>query len=367
MMNKNRRKLITFVILLALLGCGFIYYLTRYSPQYFIYHGWLDEKWEWAQRETLSRYFDGRLIGDTVYLDRYVGEQENVWIADEYRVNGKVYKVGDHLGPLFKGTEVRSAILPEGVVTLNRSIFSTRTLAYIYIPASVQVDSDDNAFYTGFQKVKKLYYGGTREQWHDLMGSTNRDEIGVEKIFYEATQEDARQMNDEVLEVDDIADYQETEGHRWADKPLPISSFGYYLDGDKVYLKSGRVRGKRVWIASEYTINGKTYTVGEMISADVSFPEAESIILPEGIRYVHRNVISNQNLRYIYLPSTLKVKEDDKFPFYEGFFYPVIYYQGTEEQWATLTNNASRRTVLAKQIIYEADLDQLLEEDKNRY
>ncbi|HIT70860.1 MAG TPA: hypothetical protein IAD08_02965 [Candidatus Scatovivens faecipullorum] len=59
-------------------------------------------------------------------------------------------------------------------------------------------------------------------------------------------------------------------------------------------------------------------------------------------------------------PASVFKPTQDSYQFYD-YFHNVekIYYGGTEEQWKTLTNNEERSEIDAKEIVYNANAEDL--------
>jgi flagellar basal body-associated protein FliL len=146
----------------------------------------------------------------------------------------------------------------------------------------------------------------------------------------------------------------------WATDVTPIDEFDYYLDGDFVYLKKYQGSDKKVRVGTSYEIEGKVYQVADTIEALFTLKSVTSVILPEGITTMPNNTFNSCGVEYVYIPKSLKPDGEAGYGFYE-YFHDVekIYYGGTEEEWAALTNHIDRADIDAKQIIYEASVDDL--------
>ena len=145
----------------------------------------------------------------------------------------------------------------------------------------------------------------------------------------------------------------------WAQEATSIDQFDYYLDGDLVYLKEYEGHDKKVKIGTSYEIDGKTYNLAPEIEALFVFSNVKSVILPEGITSMPNNTFNSSDIEYVFIPKSLQPSEDS-YGFYD-YFHDVekIYYGGSEEEWAALTHDTPRAEIDAKEIIYNANIEDL--------
>ncbi len=145
----------------------------------------------------------------------------------------------------------------------------------------------------------------------------------------------------------------------WAAGITPIDDFKYYLDGGKVYLQDYTGHDDKVRVGTSYEIDGKEYAVADTIEDLFCLNRVESVILPEGIVNMPKNTFNSCGAEYLYLPKSLKTTDENN-----GFYTYLhdvekIYYGGSEEEWAALTNNAERADIEATEIIYNANPEDL--------
>lgn len=147
----------------------------------------------------------------------------------------------------------------------------------------------------------------------------------------------------------------------WAKNYTSIDDFDYYIDGNNIYIKKYKGNSKKVKISSTYIIDGAEYNVVEFSEGVFALKSVYSVILPEGLTSIANNTFNSCGVKYVYIPSTLE-KEDESYGFYD-YFNDVekIYYGGTEEQWAIITNNVERSKIDAVQIICNANVNELVE------
>ena len=150
-----------------------------------------------------------------------------------------------------------------------------------------------------------------------------------------------------------------TDNSIWAKEYTSIEEFDYYIDENNIYIKEYKGNSKKVKIKSKYEINGKKHKVKKFTEGVFAVSDVDSVILPEGLTYIASNTFNSCGIKYVYIPSTLK-PVDEGYNFY-NYFYEVekIYYGGTKEQWKKLTNNEKRTNIDAKEIIYNAKIEDL--------
>lgn len=145
----------------------------------------------------------------------------------------------------------------------------------------------------------------------------------------------------------------------WATECTSISDFEYYLDEEEIILEKYNGSDKRIKVCSTYKIEDKEYKITKFSGALFSSSGIHSVILPDGLITMPNNTLGGSDIKYVYIPYTIKL-EKTNYPFYKYFDdIEKIYYSGTKEQWTELTNNAAREDIDAKEIIYEAKISDL--------
>lgn len=147
------------------------------------------EKNPWMNECTIISDFKYYLDGDEVILDDYNGSDKKIKVCSTYMIDGKNYHVTKFSGGLFSSGNIYSVILPDGLISMPNNTLSNYHIKYVYIPSSLQFN-DSSLFYRYFRGVKKIYYGGTKEEWKVLTGNIDRLKIDAEEIVYNATIED---------------------------------------------------------------------------------------------------------------------------------------------------------------------------------
>ncbi len=82
----------------------------------------------------------------------------------------------------FDGTfalhRVTSVIIPDGTRHISDNIFSNFGIEYVYLPDSLE----EFKGWSYFRNVKKIYYGGTEEQWSNFC-TVDRSRLDVVQII----------------------------------------------------------------------------------------------------------------------------------------------------------------------------------------
>lgn len=134
---------------------------------------------EYAPLSDFEYYVDN----ESVILKDYKGHSSVVRISPEYSIDGTPMPVIG-LDGTFTLKSVESVIVPEGVTTIVHNTFNSSGIKYLFLPVSLT----DFSGWNYFHDMKKLYYGGTREQWEALY-TGERSQLDVVQIICEATPE----------------------------------------------------------------------------------------------------------------------------------------------------------------------------------
>ena len=140
----------------------------------------------WAEGPNDISDFKYYLDDGYVYLKEYNGNDEKVRIAPEYVIEGKTYTTADTIEDLFVFSRLTSAVIPEGIKHMPDNIFNGSDVKYLYIPASLQPKENSYGFWEYLHDCEKIYYGGTKEEWAVLTNNTERSDIDVVEIVYNA-------------------------------------------------------------------------------------------------------------------------------------------------------------------------------------
>lgn len=145
----------------------------------------------------------------------------------------------------------------------------------------------------------------------------------------------------------------------WTDTYNTIEDFDYYIDGDSIVLTDYHSSNKKVNIASTYKIDGRKLKVTSL-DGTFALDSVSSAIVPEGVTGMSDNVFNSCGIKYLYLPSTLKDFNGWNY-FHDG---EKLYYGGSEKQFKQLFKG-DRKDIDFKEIIYDADPDKIIKENKD--
>ena len=140
----------------------------------------------------------------------------------------------------------------------------------------------------------------------------------------------------------------------WAHEVTPLDQFEYMIDGNEIYLNEYKGKNKRVYIGSQYIIDGQNMAVVEI---DRAFKTPmDSIIIPDELANIISNPFYSDNVTSLYVPKSFQL---------EIWNYPsklkYLYYGGSkeelEEKYGDTTKLASER------IYYNASIQDIIMQD----
>lgn len=142
----------------------------------------------------------------------------------------------------------------------------------------------------------------------------------------------------------------------WLNGYTDINDFEYYVDGNEIYIKRYKGNSDKVRVASSYEINGVSCNVVSFEDATFIFSRVNSVVIPNGTKYLANNTFNTSGVTFLYLPNTLIGIEDS----FWGYFHDVqkIYFGGTQEEWNNLYNY-SRGDLGVKEIVFNQNPDEL--------
>lgn len=143
----------------------------------------------WASKDTPINKFDYYIDGDEIFIKKYKGSDKRVRIGSSYNIDGKTCYVAGLTDATFLFSRVDSIIIPEGVRSIAHYSFNSCGAKFFFLPSTLT--NVDESFWGYFHEVKKIYYGGTREQWDEIF-NVDRGELEVEEIIFEAKSEDLK-------------------------------------------------------------------------------------------------------------------------------------------------------------------------------
>lgn len=122
----------------------------------------------WLSGNTDIEDFKYKTDGLSIYIEEYNGSSKQVRIAGTYEVDGKEMTV-ESLDGTFALDDVDSVIVPEGVTKLSDNCFNSCGIQFLYLPSTLK----EFKGWSYFHDIKKLYYGGTEEEWAALLNGAN--------------------------------------------------------------------------------------------------------------------------------------------------------------------------------------------------
>ena len=78
--------------------------------------------------------------------------------------------------------------VPEGVTEVEDAAFNSCGIQRLYLPSSLAIVS--TGFWHYFHKMDTLYYGGSEEQFKELLGSIDRWDLDIKHVEYNASPDD---------------------------------------------------------------------------------------------------------------------------------------------------------------------------------
>lgn len=128
--------------------------------------------------------FDYYIDDNEITLKDYKGREKYVGIAQEYEIEGELMPVVA-LDGTFTLEAVDCIVVPEGVRSIASNTFNSCGVEYLYLPSTL----NNFTGWTYFHGVKKLYYGGSEEQWGALF-TGDRSRLDVVQIICNAVPSD---------------------------------------------------------------------------------------------------------------------------------------------------------------------------------
>lgn len=148
------------------------------------------DKNTWAQEITPIEDFEYSMDKQlsTIEITAYIGNNKNVWIGNEYVINGIRYTVNSVNGvfsPSRTKTNVESVIFSEGIEWIGSSTFyNAATIKRMYIPSTarseITVFPSDTIFAKMGSLPDEVYYAGDLSSWHIMSEFSLRNENRVD-------------------------------------------------------------------------------------------------------------------------------------------------------------------------------------------
>ena len=139
----------------------------------------------------------------------------------------------------------------------------------------------------------------------------------------------------------------------WLDGYTDIEDFDYYVDGDSIFIKEYKGENQKVRLKSSYTIGKTECKIKSFWDNSFRYSDVISVIIPEGTEHIEYDAFYNCNIKYLYLPASIK---DPGIAFWREFEnVEKIYYGGSTEDWAKICK-IERSELDVKQIFVNVKL-----------
>ena len=112
---------------------------------------------------------DSDFVVENGMLMEYTGSDTDVTIPGGVTI----------IGESFSSEKIVSVTIPEGVTMINRFAFFCPNMTWVKIPVSVNRIMSD-AF--ACEKLKDIYYSGTREQWNKIFFDFNYGDSLAQRV-----------------------------------------------------------------------------------------------------------------------------------------------------------------------------------------
>lgn len=134
----------------------------------------------WATTPTDIEDFDYYMDGDDIFIQKYKGNDDSIYVASKYEIDGKEFSVSELQDGSFLFSDAESVILENGISSLDNNTFNSCDVRHLYLPSSLE--AKDASFWTYFHDVEDIYYGGSNEQWNEIC-TVPREDLDVKQIY----------------------------------------------------------------------------------------------------------------------------------------------------------------------------------------
>jgi hypothetical protein len=134
----------------------------------------------WPDEITPIDDFDYYIDGDSIYITKYKGDSDKVYIGSKYSVDGGDFTVSALRDGTFLFSDVESVIIDEGITSLDDNTFNSCDVKYLYLPSTLE--PKESSFWNYFHDVEEIYYGGSNEQWNEIC-QVSREDLDVKQIY----------------------------------------------------------------------------------------------------------------------------------------------------------------------------------------
>lgn len=125
----------------------------------------------WANEYTPLEQFDYFIEDGAIIIDKYIGEQDTMWIAPSYEIDNTLYPVvmvNGCIGIAYGASthvKMKSIVISEGIPKIAHNIFNLSDFEYIYIPSTIEDAMIARNAVSFLHSKVNLYFGGTQEEW----------------------------------------------------------------------------------------------------------------------------------------------------------------------------------------------------------
>lgn len=305
----------------------------------------------WAKSDTKLKDFEYYIDGDKININGYEGRGKKVKIGKSYSIDGKdmdVVSVSD--APFLGGGDIDSAIISEGITTLDANTFNSCGVKYVFLPSTLQ--NVDNRFWGYFFETEKIYFGGTQEQWNAIC-TVAREDIDCKQIYCNVKVEELGEDDSkkEMVSMDATPqDETQPEGESGAGATDGIygniEDFSYNIHDNIISLRMYLGDENTIEIRPSYIVDGVEYQtdISEFV---VTGMQVNTIIFDEGFTELERSAFSGSRINRVFFPHSMTNIYDQTLGFLYNYDEEIkqIYYAGTQEEWNAIFRHYERTKV----------------------
>ncbi len=290
--------------------------------------------------------FEYKYENSGITLLKYEGNEDAIIVPDTYIVEETELPVLKLEDTFENNKNVKTIVLSEGIQEVTSWCFyDCDQLKRVYLPATVKenVDAIKN-----IPKGEILYFGGSEKQWNKLENGSNiiRSDIPFEQVEINAA------VGTCIKNINNKVDKSESDQKSDC---ADLSEFKFDVHDDLIELYDYMGDSDFVKINAEYLVDGKICKVDKM-NGTFSLASVSAVVLPEGLEYIDETVFSGSDIKYLYLPTTLKDVPDKFWQRLQAV--DTIFYGGTKESFEKICK-VDRWDIDVKHMEYNIDFDTL--------
>lgn len=134
----------------------------------------------WAKEPTDIEDFEYYVDGENIYVQKYNGKDDKVYVAYKYELDGKEFSVSGLQDATFLFSDIESVIISEGITSLENNTFNSCGVQYLYLPSTLE--NVEDSFWGYFHDVDEIYYGGSNNQWNSIC-QIDRKDLEAKQIY----------------------------------------------------------------------------------------------------------------------------------------------------------------------------------------